>query len=47
MTKDVPIYTVQRLMCHSDIGTTKIYANPVGRTKAKALKKLPELNAVV
>ena len=45
LTKEVPIYTVQRLMCHSDIGTTKIYADLTGSTKSKALKKLPVLNA--
>ena len=44
LTKDVPIYTVQRLMCHSDIGTTKIYADLTCKTKSKALKKLPLIN---
>lgn len=43
LTKDVPIYTVQRLMCHSDIGTTKIYADLLNRSKSKALKRLPTL----
>lgn len=43
LTKDVPIYTVQRLMCHSDIGTTKIYADLTCRTKSKALRKLPQI----
>lgn len=43
LTKDVPIYTVQQLMCHSDIGTTKIYADLLNKTKAKALRKLPTL----
>ena len=41
LTKDVPIFTVQQLMCHSDIGSTKVYADLLNRTKAKALKKLP------
>lgn len=41
LTKEVPIYTVQQLMCHSDIGTTKVYADLLNKTKAKALKKLP------
>lgn len=45
LTKGVPIYTVQRLMCHSDIGTTKIYADIVGRTKSKAVSKLPDINS--
>lgn len=43
LTKDVPIYTVQQLMCHSDIGTTKVYADLLNKTKAKALRKLPSL----
>lgn len=43
LTKDVPIYTVQQLMCHSDIATTKIYADLLNKTKAKALRKLPTL----
>ena len=33
-----------RLMCHSDIGTTKIYADLTCRAKSKALKKLPVIN---
>ena len=41
LTKEVPIYTVQQLMCHSDIGTTKVYADLLNKTKAKALKKMP------
>ena len=45
LTKDVPIYTVQQLMCHSDIATTKIYADLLNKTKAKALRKLPTLTA--
>ncbi|MCR4815968.1 MAG: site-specific integrase [Bacteroidales bacterium] len=43
LTKEVPIYTVQQLMCHSDIGTTKVYADLLNKTKAKALRKLPRL----
>jgi len=41
LTKDVPIYTVQQLMCHSDIGSTKVYADLLNKTKAKAVKKMP------
>ena len=41
LTKDVPIYTVQQLMCHSDIGSTNVYADLLSKTKAKAVKKLP------
>ena len=41
LTKDVPIYTVQQLMCHSDIESTKIYADLLHKTKSKALKKMP------
>ena len=43
LTRDVPIFTVQQLMCHSDIGTTKVYADILNRTKTKAVKKLPLL----
>jgi hypothetical protein len=28
-------------MCHSDIDTTKIYADILNKTKNKAVKKLP------
>jgi len=41
LTYDVSIYTVQQLMCHSDIDTTKIYADITNKTKNKAVKKLP------
>lgn len=41
LTKGVPIFTVQKLMCHSDIGTTKVYADILNRTKAKAVRRLP------
>lgn len=43
LTKDVPIYTVQQLMCHSDIGTTNIYADLLNKTKAKAVRRLPTI----
>ena len=43
LTKDVPIYTVQQLMCHSDIGTTKVYADLLNKTKAKAVRRLPAI----
>ena len=43
LTKEVPIYTVQQLMCHSDIGTTKVYADLLNKTKAKAVKKMPPI----
>ena len=41
LTKDVPIYTVQQLMCHSDIGSTKVYADLLNKNKLKAVRKLP------
>lgn len=41
LTSDVPIYTTQRLMCHSDINSTKEYADILNSTKFKAIKKLP------
>ena len=43
LTKEVPIYTVQQLMCHSDIGTTKVYADLLSKTKSKAVKKMPTI----
>ena len=43
LTKDVPIYTVQQLMCHSDIGSTSVYADLLNKTKAKAVRKLPTI----
>lgn len=43
LTKDVPIYTVQQLMCHSDISSTNVYADLMNKTKAKAVKKMPTL----
>jgi len=45
LTKEVPIFTVQQLMCHSDIGATKVYADLLNKTKAKALKRLPPICA--
>lgn len=45
LTKDVPIYTVQQLMCHSDIGTTKVYADLLNKTKSKAVRKMPYILA--
>lgn len=44
LTYDVPIYTVQQLMCHSDVDTTKVYADILNKTKNKAVKKLPILD---
>lgn len=44
LTKDVPIYTVQKLMCHSDINSTSVYADLLNKTKEKAVRKLPLLN---
>ena len=41
LTKDVPIYSVQQLMCHSDINTTKVYADLLNKTKFKAVRKMP------
>ena len=43
LTSDVSIYTAQRLMCHSDISSTKEYADILNSTKLKAIKKLPVL----
>ena len=46
LTKDVPIYTVQQLMCHSDINATKVYADLMSKTKAKAVRKLPIITSL-
>ena len=46
LTKDVPIYTVQQLMCHSDINATKVYADLMNKTKAKAVRKLPIITSL-
>ena len=43
LTKEVPIYTVQQLMCHSDMGTTEIYADLQNRAKEKAIRKMPPI----
>lgn len=31
-------------MCHSDIGSTNVYADLLNKTKAKAFRKLPSLS---
>lgn len=41
LSHDVPIFTVQRLMGHTEISTTETYADLLNKTKSKALKKLP------
>ena len=41
LTHDVPIFTVQQLMGHSDIETTKVYADIMSSTKRKAVNRLP------
>lgn len=46
LSKEVPIYTVQKLMCHSDIRTTNIYADILNKTKTKAVKKIPIIECV-
>ena len=43
LSKDVSIYTVQQLMGHSDINTTKIYADLMSKTKVRAVKKIPSI----
>ena len=45
LTKDVPIYTVQKLMCHSDINSTSVYADLLNKTKEKAVRKLPSFTS--
>lgn len=46
LNEGVPIYTVQRLMCHTDIGSTNIYADIAGKTKTKAVGKLPNISGL-
>ena len=43
LAQGVPLYTVQRLMGHTDIATTEIYADIMDRTMSKAVGKLPLL----
>ena len=45
LTREVPIYTVQRLMCHTDLSTTRVYADIAGGAKRRAVKRLPEIGA--
>lgn len=45
LTKEVPIYTVQQLMCHSDINSTSVYADLLNKTKEKAVRKLPSFTS--
>ena len=45
LTEGVPIYTVQELMGHADISTTKVYADLAGKAKRKAVSLLPRLMA--
>ncbi len=32
-------------MCHSDINTTKVYADLLNKTKSKAVRKMPYILA--
>lgn len=41
LSHDIPIFTVQQLMGHSDVRTTEVYADLLNRTKSKAVRKLP------
>ena len=43
LTEGVPIYTVQELIGHTDISTTKVYADLAGKAKRKAVNHLPRL----
>lgn len=44
LAHNVPLYTVQRLMCHSDIGTTGIYADLTDKSKSSAVGRIPKLD---
>lgn len=46
LSHDVPIFTVQKLMCHSDIRSTNVYADILNKTKSKAVKKLPVIDDI-
>lgn len=43
LNKGVDIYTVSKMLGHSDIKTTQIYAKLVNETKVKAVEKLPSI----
>jgi len=44
LTNGVDLYTVSKLLGHSDINTTTIYAKVVNEKKTKAIANLPKLN---
>lgn len=41
LSHDIPIFTVQQLMGHSDVRTTEVYADLLNKTRSKAVRKLP------
>ena len=42
LTSDIDIFTVSKLLGHSDIKTTQVYAKLIDKKKDEAIKKLPE-----
>ena len=43
LTYDVDIYTVSKLLGHSDVRITQIYAKLIDKKKEEAIDKLPTL----
>jgi site-specific recombinase XerD len=43
LTKGVDIYTVSKILGHSDIKVTQIYAKIIDSKKDEAINKLPNL----
>ena len=43
LTYDIDIYTVKKLLGHSDLKSTEIYAKLIDKKKDEAIEKLPQL----